>query len=294
MSSSSRTEVVVEKASAKINLALDVLGKRADGYHEVCMVMQSAELSDLVRINLADRLCVQTDRTDLPNGPDNLAWRAALAFERATGKKAAVAIQIEKRIPLGAGLAGGSTDAAAVLRGLNRLLNANLSVAELQQIGAAVGSDVPFCIAGGTALAEGRGELITPLADLPPCPVVLANPGFEVSTASVYGGYRAELVRQRPDIKGMLAAIAAGDWSAVMAAMGNVLESVTLPAYPVVAQIKQTMLAQGACAALMSGSGPTVFALAQGAAQADALAQAVRKETGAAIYITETKRWNER
>ncbi len=284
---------IIETASAKINLALDVLKKRADGYHEVCMVMQSVGLADIVRISPAERLSVQTDRTDLPNGPDNLAWRAALAFERATGRKASVSIEIEKHIPLGAGLAGGSTDAAAVLRGLNRLLKTNLSVADLQEIAATIGSDVPFCVTGGTALAEGRGELITPLADLPACPVVLANPGFEVSTAWVYGAYRAERVQQRPDIRRMLAAIAAQDWNGVMQTMGNVLESVTMPAYPVVEQIKKAMLAQGACVALMSGSGPTVFALVREEKQAAALAQAVRKETGAATYITETKRWNE-
>ena len=293
MGSSSMPELVTETASAKINLALDVLGRRNDGYHEVRMVMQSVGVADLVKLSPAKSLSVQTDNADLPGGPGNLAYRAAQAFERATGRQASVSIQIEKHIPLGAGLAGGSADAAAVLRGLNRLLRTNLSLAALQEIGAGIGSDVPFCIAGGTALAEGRGEKITPLKALPACPVLLANPGFEVSTAWVYGHYRAEQVRQRPDITGMLAAIEAGDWDMVIRTMGNVLEAVTMPAYPVVEEIKAAMLAQGARAALMSGSGPTVFALTRDAAQTSLMAEAVRRQTGAVTYITEIKRWNE-
>ena len=290
MECSKNSSMVVERASAKINLALDVLKKRADGYHEVRMVMQSVATADTVRLSPAPMLTVTTDRSDLPNGPDNLAYRAAQAFERATGKTAAVRITIEKRIPMGAGLAGGSADAAAVLRGLNRLLGTGLSMDELRAIGASIGSDVPFCLAGGTALAEGRGEVITQLPSLPVCPVLLASPRFEVSAAWVYGHYQAELVAQRPAISAMLMAIERSDWNGVIDAMGNVLESVTIPAYPAVAAIKQTMQQAGARAVLMSGSGPTVFALTKDKAQTELIAEAVRQQTGAVTYITETKK----
>ena len=292
MKSSSKDDMVLETANAKINLALDVLKKRADGYHEVRMVMQSVALADSIRIYPASVLTVTTDCAALPDGPNNLAYRAAQAFEQATGKTTAVRIDINKRIPMGAGLAGGSTDAAAVLRGLNRLFDTRLSLTALQEIGASIGSDVPFCLAGGTALAEGRGEKITQLKPLPTYLVLLANPGFEVSTAWVYGQYHADKVEKRPNIPAMLAAIECGDWSGVIAAMDNVLETVTVPAYPAVGEIKRVMLAEGACKALMSGSGPTVFALARDATQQSSLAEAVRRETGAAVYITETKGWN--
>lgn len=290
MECSKNSGLVVEMASAKINLALDVLKKRADGYHEVQMVMQSVATADKVSLSPAPMLTVTTDLPGLPDGPGNLAYRAAQAFERATGKTTAVHIAIEKRIPMGAGLAGGSADAAAVLRGLNRLFKTGLSMDELRTIGASIGSDVPFCLAGGTALAEGRGEVITQLPALPVCPVLLANPGFEVSTAWVYGQYQAELVEMRPAIPAMLAAIARMDWNGVIDAMGNVLESVTIPAYPAVAAIKQTMLETGARAVLMSGSGPTVFALTKDKAQTELIAEAVRRQTGAVTYITETKK----
>lgn len=290
MECSKKTGAIVEMASAKINLALDVLKKRADGYHEVRMVMQSVATADTVRLSPATALTVTTDQPGLTDGPGNLAYRAARAFERATGKTAAVHIAIEKHIPMGAGLAGGSADAAAVLRGLNRLLETGLSMDELRTIGASIGSDVPFCLAGGTALAEGRGEVITPLPPLPVCPVLLANPGFEVSTAWVYGHYQAELVEKRPAVPAMLAAIERSDWNGVIGAMGNVLESVTIPAYPAVAAIKQTMQQAGARAVLMSGSGPTVFALTKDKAQTELMAEAVRQQTGAVTYITETKK----
>lgn len=293
MKSSGGNDVVLEKANAKINLALDVLQKRTDGYHEVRMIMQSVDLADLLRIYPATALTVTTDCDDLPDGPDNLAYRAAQAFEKATGKVAAVQIEIQKHIPTGAGLAGGSADAAAVLRGLNRLFETHLSLTALQDIGASIGSDVPFCLTGGTAMAEGRGEKITRLKPLPICPLLLANPGFEVSTAWVYGRYRAEKVERRPDIPAMLAAIECSDWAAVIAVMANVLETVTIPAYPAVGEIKRVMLAEGACAALMSGSGPTVFALTKDADETFSLAEAVRRKTGAVTYITETKGWNE-
>lgn len=290
MECSKKTGTIVEMASAKINLALDVLKKRADGYHEVRMVMQSVATADTVRLSQATALTVTTDQPGLTDGPSNLAYRAAQAFERATGKTAAVHIAIEKHIPVGAGLAGGSADAAAVLRGLNRLLATGLSMDELRTIGASIGSDVPFCLAGGTALAEGRGELITQLPPLPACPVLLANPGFEVSTAWVYGHYQAELVEKRPAVTAMLAAIERSDWNGVIGAMGNVLESVTIPAYPAVAAIKQTMQQAGARAVLMSGSGPTVFALTKDKGQTELMAEAVRQQTGAVTYITETKK----
>lgn len=256
-------EKIFETAYAKINLGLDVLGKRPDGYHEVRMVMQSIGLSDTVEIEEGEGLKVETDHGGLAGGPDNLAWKAAELLSRCCGKRPNVHIRLNKKIFLAAGLAGGSSDAAAVLRGLNRLWRLNMNAAELEKLAAELGSDIPFCITGGTALSEGRGEILTELPEAPELLLVLAKPKLEVATGWVYSNFRQQQAGQRPDIDGIIKALEQGAAEALLASCGNVLESVTIPAHPVIAGIKQGMLAAGAKYALMSGSGPTVFAVVE-------------------------------
>lgn len=254
---------ILETAYAKINLGLDVVGKRSDGYHQVRMVMQSIGLSDEVELEEGEGLNVLTGSSQLPGGPSNLAWKAAELLARHCGKTPNVHIRLNKKIFLAAGLAGGSSDAAAVLRGLNRLWNLRLSANDLEKLGAELGSDIPFCIRGGTALAEGRGEVLTDLPEAPQLMLVLAKPKLEVSTGWVYSNFRQEQVTKRPDIDGIIKALDQGSKEMLLASSGNVLESVTIPAYPIIEQIKQRMLMAGADYALMSGSGPTVFAVSK-------------------------------
>lgn len=256
-------EKIYETAYAKINLGLDVLGKRSDGYHEVRMVMQSVGLSDAVEIEEGEGLVVETDHSGLAGGPDNLAWKAAELLARCCGKIPNVHIRLNKKIFLAAGLAGGSSDAAAVMRGLSRLWQLDLTAPELEKLAAELGSDIPFCITGGTALAEGRGEILTELPEAPELLLVLAKPKLEVVTGWVYGNFRQQKVNQRPDIDGIIKALEQSATGLLLESCGNVLESVTIPAHPVIAEIKQKMLAAGATCALMSGSGPTVFAVAE-------------------------------
>lgn len=258
-------KTITETAYAKINLGLDIIGKRSDGYHEVSMVMQSVGLSDEVVISAGqgkEAITVATDMADLSCGPDNLAYKAAELLAKHAGIKPDVHIALKKKIFLAAGLAGGSSDAAAVLRGLNKYWRLNLKASELQRLAAQLGSDIPFCIEGGTALATGRGEILTQLNDLPPAIVVLAKPkGLEVSTAWVYQHYNKGRVVHAPCIWQLQARLQDGA-RALVPYMGNVLETATIPAHPVIASIKAAMLGAGAYYALMSGSGPTVFALA--------------------------------
>ena len=276
------------RACAKINLALDILFKRADGYHEVEMVMQSISLADTVVLREREQgIVITANVPDLARDASNLAYRAAAQLCDSLRINKGVAIHLDKRIPLAAGLAGGSSNAAAVLTGLNKLWQLQLSQHDLMTIGAALGSDVPFCLAGGTMRAYGRGELLAPLSPMPHCYVVLAKPPAQVSTAWVYGNYRCDEGRSRPDIKTMTAYLAAADLRGVAACMSNVLESVTIPAYPEVARIKQMMSDYGA-AALMSGSGPTVFGLVPERAQADELAEKLRQSVAAEIFVAET------
>lgn len=262
-------EKIFETAYAKINLGLDVLGKRQDGYHEVRMVMQSIGLSDSVELEEGEGLKVETDNFALAGGPDNLAWKAADLLAKHCGKIPNVHIRLNKKIFLAAGLAGGSSDAAAVLRGLNRLWQLRLSAAELEEIAALLGSDIPFCIEGGTALAQGRGERLSELPAAPEMTLVLAKPKLEVSTGWVYGNFRQESVTKRPNIDAIIKALDEGAITPLLAACGNVLESVTIPAHPIIAEIKQRMLSAGADYALMSGSGPTVFAIVKNKAGAE-------------------------
>ena len=253
---------VLVKAPAKINLSLDVLHKRQDGYHEVEMIMTTIDLADRVELSLLpnDDIRISSQNRFVPDDQRNLAYQAAKLLKDRYQIKQGVRIEIEKNIPVAAGLAGGSSDAAAVLRGLNRLWELGLTLDELAVLGSEIGSDVSFCVYGGTALATGRGEKIKKLPPPPSCWVVLAKPLIGVSTADVYRRLNLENI-QHPNTKGMIEAIEDADFPGVCSHVGNVLEDVTLKLYPEVAQIKDQLQRFGADAVLMSGSGPTVFAL---------------------------------
>ena len=252
-------------ARAKLNLTLDVLGKRPDGYHDLKMVMQSVTLSDTLTVETGtgEDLKVRTDLSFLPNNEKNLAASAALAFQAQTGRDlGGVAIAIEKHIPVCAGMGGGSSDAAAVLRALNGMLGAGCEPLALAKIGERVGSDVPYCVLGGTALAEGRGERITPLPPLPKCYVVLCKPPFPVSTPELFGRIDSVKLRCRPDTAGMLEALARRDLEGAAGRLYKVFEDV-LPEREAaeVASIRNALIQFGALGACMSGTGPTVYGL---------------------------------
>lgn len=252
------------KAPAKINLTLDVLHKRPDGYHEVEMIMTTVDLADRLELELLeqDEIRILSHNRFVPDDSRNLAYQAAKLLKDRFGVKQGVSIQIDKVIPVAAGLAGGSSDAAAALKGLNKLWKLGLTVDELAKLGAEIGSDVSFCVYGGTALATGRGEQIKHLPAPPNCWVVLAKPTIGVSTGEVYKRLKIDRLKH-PDTKAMIEAIHEDDYEKMCASMGNVLETVTLKAHPEVALIKEQMKRFGADAVLMSGSGPTVFGLVQ-------------------------------
>lgn len=255
---------ILEKAPAKINLSLDVLHKRDDGFHEVKMIMTTIDLADRVEIRelSIDRIEIISHNRFVPDDQRNLAYQAAKILKERYNIKKGVAIYITKSIPVAAGLAGGSSDAAATLRGLNRLWKLGLSLDELAELGSEIGSDVSFCVYGGTALATGRGEIIQHISPPPHCWVVLAKPTVGVSTADVYKNLNLNAVHH-PDVGGMIDAINKGQYEKICGLLGNVLESVTLKMHPEVANIKDQMKRFGADAVLMSGSGPTVFGLVQ-------------------------------
>ena len=253
------------KAHAKLNLTLDVLGKRPDGYHDLRMVMQSIELADILTLTRNDtgELRVGTNLHFLPNNERNLAAQAALRWwERENTVPCGLDINIEKHIPVCAGMGGGSSDAAAVLRALNQMEGRHLDLDILAETGALVGSDVPYCVMGGTALAEGRGEVLTPLHPLPKCWVVLCKPEFSISTPALFAKIDSVRLRCRPDTKGVVAALEAGDLAGVARRMYNVFED-ALPDRQRnrVADLKNTLIQCGALGASMSGTGPTAFGL---------------------------------
>ncbi len=254
---------IYEKAPAKINLLLDVLRKREDGFHEVEMIMTMVDLADRLEMEELprDTIIISSQAGYIPLDEKNLAFQAARLIKERYDVRKGVYIHLDKKIPVAAGLAGGSSDAAAALRGLNRLWGLGISEEELCKLGAELGSDVPFCITGRTALATGRGERLQRISNPPQCWVVLAKPPINVSTADVYGRLRAAQLDKHPSTADMLAAIERGSFNEVCAALGNVLETVTLPLYPEVEQLKESMQRLGAEGVLMSGSGPTVFGL---------------------------------
>lgn len=253
---------ITEKAPAKINLGLDVLRRRADNYHELAMVMTSIDLLDRITIEEIpeNKIIVETNKAFLPTDGRNNVYQAISLIKRRFKINRGVKVYIKKEIPVAAGLGGGSTDCAAALRGINRLWQLNLSLDELTQIGLEVGTDVPFCLHGNTALATGVGEKITHLPTMPQCWVVLVKPRFSVSTPTVFKDLIMEDVHH-PDINGLMAAIKADDYQQMIQRMGNSLEAVTIQRHPVIQQIKERMIKYGADVSLMTGSGPTVFGL---------------------------------
>lgn len=254
---------VYEKAPAKINLLLDVLHKRDDGFHEVEMIMTMVDLADRLEMEELprDTIIISSQAGYIPLDEKNLAFQAAKLIKDRYDVRRGVYIHLDKKIPVAAGLAGGSSDAAATLRGLNRLWELNIPENELCTLGAELGSDVPFCVTGGTAIARGRGEKLERINNPPQCWVILAKPPINVSTADVYGKFRAAELKEHPSTAAMLSAISRGSFPGIIANLGNVLETVTLSLYPEVLQLKEIMQRLGADGVLMSGSGPTVFGL---------------------------------
>ena len=251
------------KALAKINLGLDVVRKREDGYHEVRMVMQTIHLFDRLEIskNTSGEITMETNLSFLPTNENNLVYKAAKLLQDEFAIKDGVHVWLHKYIPVAAGMAGGSTDAAAVLYGMNQIFDLGLTREELMERGVKIGADVPYCVMGGTALAEGIGEKLTPLAPAPDCYVLVAKPDINVSTKYVYEHLDAQEIRKHPDIDGMVEAIAEESLQGILDRMENVLETVTVSAYPIIQKIKDRMKELGAINSLMSGSGPTVFGI---------------------------------
>ena len=251
------------KALAKVNLGLDVVRKRPDGYHEVRMIMQTIHLFDRLEItrNQSGRITMSTNLAFLPTNENNLVYKAAALLKEEFDIGDGIDVKLHKHIPVAAGMAGGSTDAAAVLYGMNRIFDLGLSKEDLMTRGVKLGADVPYCIMRGTVLAEGIGEKLTPLPPMPKCQILIAKPPISVSTKMVYEKLDSCEIKEHPDIDGILDGLKNQDLEQVAASMGNVLEKVTVEAYPVIAQIKECMMEAGALGAMMSGSGPTVFGI---------------------------------
>ena len=269
------------KARAKINLTLDVTGKREDGYHLLRTIMQTVALYDGIYMKRLERpgIRLKTNLYWLPTDERNLAWKAANLMQETFGISEGVFIEIDKRIPAAAGLAGGSADCAAVLVGMNRLFDLHLSQTRLEELAGRLGSDIPYCIRRGTVLAEGVGEVLTDVEHVcPPCYVVLAKLPVSVSTVSVYQALRWQEVQEHPDTEGMLRAMKEQDIAKMGKYLCNVLETVTIPMYPEIAKMKERLIELGAEGALMSGSGPTVFALFQEREKARKAAALVKRE----------------
>ena len=283
------------KAYGKINLGLDVLRKREDGYHEVRMIMQTVGIYDKIELSLQEKpgITVETNLYYLPNNENNLVYRAADLLMKEFKTEGGVHINLKKFIPVSAGMAGGSSDAAAVLVGLNRMLGLGLTREQLMERGVKIGADVPYCIMRGTALSEGIGEILTRLPPVPQCQVLIAKPGISVSTKFVYGNLHADRLKQgeHPDIDGMAEAIRRKDLQGIAGRLGNVLETVTVPAYPVIQEIKDTMADYGALGSLMSGSGPTVFGLFTDKKDAERAYEELRygkkSEIAKQVYLTD-------
>lgn len=285
---------IAVKALAKINLGLDVLRRREDGYHEVKMVMQTIHLFDRLQMEKTEsKICLETNLSFLPVDESNLAYRAAKLLKDEFNLKEGVHIVLNKRIPVAAGMAGGSTDAAGVLYGMNELFGLGLKRYELMERGVQLGADVPYCIMRGTALAEGIGEKLTPLPPMVKCPVVIAKPQVSVSTKYVYENLKLDDTTVHPDIDRLIEDIRGKNLTDIAAHMGNILETVTAVRYPEIEAIKNKLREEGALNAMMSGSGPTVFALFDDIEQARSAASAVRR-SGLAKQVFVTDIYNNR
>ena len=282
-------EQISQKAYAKINIGLDVLRRRNDGYHEVKMIMQTVDICDdlLFEKTKQPGIVLKTDHEELPTGGDNLICMAAALLFQEKGITEGVKITLTKRIPIAAGMAGGSSDAAATMRGLNELFRMGYSMQELQELGVRLGADIPYCLVGGTMLSEGIGEILTPLPAPPECFLVVAKPDINVSTGFVYGNLHADMLTDHPDIDGMINALNIGELKGITDRMGNVLETVTIKEYPIIEELKELLRNKGAENALMSGSGPTVFGIFTNHETAEAAAEAVREQKLAGqVYVT--------
>lgn len=283
------------KALAKINLGLDVVRRREDGYHEVRMIMQTIHLYDRLDIKKtrdAD-IKIQTNLSFLPVNENNLVYKAGRLLMDEFGITDGVSVKLDKRIPVAAGMAGGSTDAAAMLFGMNRIFRLGLSKKQLMERGVKIGADVPYCIMRGTALAEGIGEQLSALPPMVKCPVLIAKPQISVSTKFVYQNLKLDDETIHPDIDRLIGDIEAKDLHSIAEHMGNVLETVTIPNYPVIDEIKKHMTAHGAVGAMMSGSGPTVFGLFDDEETAKAAYKAMRA-SGLAKQVYLTSVYNNR
>ena len=279
------------KARAKINLGLDVIGRRENGYHDVRMVMQTVGLYDRIIMTRIpeEEIRIKTNIGFLPVNENNLVYKAIMLMKSKYKLDGGIEVDLNKFIPVAAGMAGGSSDAASALFGMNRLYELNLPIGELMNIGVEIGADVPYCIMRGTALAEGIGEKLTRLPDMPFCHILIAKPPVNVSTKLVYEKLDNTDVKQHPDIDGIIEAIKLKDVALVASRMGNVLESVTVPLYPVIDSIKRDMIEHGAINAMMSGSGPTVFGIFPDEQSMIACQQFLRQKGEARqVYTTET------
>lgn len=277
------------QAFAKINLGLDVLGKREDGYHEVRMIMQTIRMYDQLdmRKSVEPGIHLTTNKKYIPVDENNLVWRAAKLMMDTCGIMEGVSIHLHKVIPVAAGMAGGSSDAAATLVGMNRLFHCGLSKEKLMELGVQIGADVPYCVLRGTALAEGIGEKLTVLPPMPDCWILIGKPGISVSTKYVYTTLDLNTDTVHPDIDGMKKALEDGNLYGITERMGNVLQDVTIPAYPEVERIKEQMKTLGAVNVMMSGSGPTVFGIFDNEEKAQEACQKLR-ESGSCqqVFLT--------
>ena len=283
-------KTIRREAYAKINLGLDVVRRLPNGYHEVRMIMQTVGICDVLTFRKAAAgIQLVVDNEELPTDGNNLIYKAAKLIMDTAGisDTKGVCITLEKHIPIAAGMAGGSTDAAATLLGINELYEIGYGVDKLKELGVKIGADVPYCIQGGTALAEGIGEVLSALPTPPACHLVIAKPDINVSTKFVYENLRANELESHPDIDGMTKALETGDLKGITERLGNVLETVTVPAYPIIDMIKQSMLDAGAEGALMSGSGPTVFGIFTELEKAKQAAQTIADaELAKQVFVT--------
>jgi 4-diphosphocytidyl-2-C-methyl-D-erythritol kinase len=271
--------MITLNAYAKINLSLDVVGRLANGYHEVRMIMQTVGIHDTLTFEKTEgEIVLSSDAGELPLGEDNLIYKAARLVKETYGISGGVKVHLEKRIPVAAGMAGGSTDAAATIKAMNLLYDLRLSEEDLCGLGVKLGADVPYCIMGGTALSEGIGEVLTKLAPMPECALLVAKPDINVSTKEVYQALDSQSVPWHPDVDGMRQAIEEGRLEGIYSRLGNVLETVTVAKHPIVSEIKQEMLGNGALGSLMSGSGPSVFGIFDDEEKARAAGESIEKK----------------
>lgn len=286
---------IIRKAYAKINLGLDVIRRRNDGYHEVKMIMQTVGIYDVLTFRKSrEGISISVDNKELPCDKGNLIYKAAELLMQTYDIKEGVDIILQKNIPIAAGMAGGSTDAAAVFHGMKELFHLSMNLEDMKELGVKIGADVPYCIMGGTALSEGIGEILTPLPAPPKAYLLLAKPDINVSTKFVYENLHADTLTFHPDIDGMVEALKKGELKGITDRMGNVLETVTVREYPVISRIKDEMIKQGAENALMSGSGPTVFGIYLQKEKAEEACLKIQKqELAKQIFVTEFVRTEE-